>query len=66
MYQSYFFECGDGNPPEYQKSRKAFYRPRRSWAGMRSYESWMSGGMSPKEWIVARAVMKRENEILRS
>jgi hypothetical protein len=44
------------------KSRKAFYRPRRSWAGMRSFESWRAGGMSPKQWIIARAVMKRESE----
>jgi len=42
------------------KSRKAFYRPRRSWAGMRLYESWMSGAMSPKQWIIARAAMNQE------
>ena len=42
------------------KSRKAFYRPRRSWAGMPVYEVWIRRGMSPKEWIIARAAMNQE------
>jgi len=62
MYQSYY--CGefeDGPPPK-RKQPRPQRRQRRSWAGMRSFESWMSGQMSPKQWIIARAVMKRESE----
>ena len=52
MYQSYFFECGDGNPPETRKRPARPCRPqRRSWVGLRP---WYLGGMTPREKIRAK------------